>query len=142
MRRTLVVDASVAFKWFVDEADNEAALDLLSADIDLVAPRLLRIEIANAFWKSCRRGFSTPEQAKAGFAMLDRTIARWYETEPLLDRAFDLAIALDHPVYDLCYLALAESIGSRCMTADARFLHMAARTGHAAIVHRLHRTAT
>ncbi len=46
---TLVIDASVALKWVIDEDDSEAAQELVS-DHALAAPELLLIECANVLW--------------------------------------------------------------------------------------------
>lgn len=46
----LVVDSSVAIKWFVSEDDSEDALKLRDRH-QLVAPDLLVAECVNAFWK-------------------------------------------------------------------------------------------
>jgi predicted nucleic acid-binding protein len=43
-------------------------------------------------------------------------------------RALELAIALDHPVYDCLYLALAERMGVGMVSADRRFLRAMAGT--------------
>jgi predicted nucleic acid-binding protein len=44
----IVVDASVAAKWFLPEADSEAAGRLLTGRRKLLAPDLIRIEVAAA----------------------------------------------------------------------------------------------
>jgi predicted nucleic acid-binding protein len=41
-------------------------------------------------------------------------------TAPLAARALELAFALDHPVYDCFYLALAEAEQVGLVTADGR----------------------
>ena len=43
---TVVVDASVALKWYVDEEDSEAALALLASDERLIAPDFLNCAMA------------------------------------------------------------------------------------------------
>lgn len=58
----LVVDSSVAIKWFVSEDDSEDALKLRDRH-QLVAPDLLVAECVNAFWKMARRGELTAEAA-------------------------------------------------------------------------------
>ena len=52
---TLVVDASVALKWFVDEDGSDRAVALLDGDEPLIAPDLVVAEVCNAAWKSLRR---------------------------------------------------------------------------------------
>jgi predicted nucleic acid-binding protein len=44
----LVIDASVALKWFVDEPRRDQTRDVLGSDFDLVAPDLILVEVANA----------------------------------------------------------------------------------------------
>ena len=49
------IDASVAFKWFVPEIDEDKALALLDDATALVAPDLIFAEVANAMWVRLRR---------------------------------------------------------------------------------------
>ena len=44
----IVVDASVAVKWFLVEAGSEAAPALLETESEIVGPDLLLIEVAGA----------------------------------------------------------------------------------------------
>ena len=46
---------------------------------------------------------------------------RTYPILPLLPAALDVAIAVDHSLYDCLYLALAEAEDCRVVTADRRF---------------------
>ena len=52
---TLVVDASVAVKWFFVEASHAAARSLLDRREVLIAPWLILAEITSATWKRFRR---------------------------------------------------------------------------------------
>ena len=56
----LVVDASVAIKWVVEEEGSEAAAGLLDGST-LAAPDFLIPECANILWKKVRRGELAPE---------------------------------------------------------------------------------
>jgi predicted nucleic acid-binding protein len=47
----LVVDASVAVKWFLVEPGDREALALLDGDEPLIAPELVVAEVVNAVWK-------------------------------------------------------------------------------------------
>jgi predicted nucleic acid-binding protein len=122
----LIVDASVAVKWIVAEPLREEALDLLGQN-DLVAPELLLAEVRNALVNRVRRRLSTIEQA--------RTAARAFRAIPLLlertsdqlEQAFDLALALEHPIYDCIYLALALGRGLSLVSADRRLIEVAQR---------------
>ncbi|MGJ3628099.1 type II toxin-antitoxin system VapC family toxin [Sphingomonas sp. MMS24-JH45] len=51
----MVIDASVAVKWFVPEEDSDRAFKIVALH-QLCAPSLLRTEVGNAIWKKLRRG--------------------------------------------------------------------------------------
>ena len=120
-----VVDASVAIKWYVREADSETAHRILLAPVNLHAPALLRIELANGLWKHWRKKLTSIEQVGEAMASLDRTIGYWREPEALIAAALKLSFALDHAVYDCIYLALAQELGAPLVTADRRLLAIA-----------------
>ena len=127
----LVVDASVAMKWLVEEEDTAAAVALLGRD--LAAPALLRIEVANALRTAIAKGAMGRERA---MALLDRLHAAPVAILPHDDaserRALEIALDLGHPVCDCIHLALAERTGRLLVTADARFLRALARSPHGA----------
>jgi predicted nucleic acid-binding protein len=50
----VVVDASVAIKWFMPEVHAEAARCLLREGMTLLAPDLIWAEVANALWRKWR----------------------------------------------------------------------------------------
>lgn len=137
MTLAVVVDASVAIKWFVAEADSDVADRLLEQRTELHAPILLMGEFANGLWKNFRKGLIDNAQAEAALGSLRRTISNWHPIEPVLRQALALSLRLDHPVYDFLYVALAARNGLQCVTADLRFLRKIEATEHAARVIRL-----
>jgi predicted nucleic acid-binding protein len=124
---TLVVDASVALKWLVEEEGSDAADALRGRH--LVAPALIRIEVANVLRTMVARG-SVPQAAAAElFALFQKAPVDIVESDDALERrALDLAIAVAHPVYDCIYLALAERMAASVVTADSRLLRILAGT--------------
>ena len=58
---TVIVDASVALKWVLQEEGSEAA-ELLLLEEPLAAPDLLIVECANVLWRKARRGALTRDQ--------------------------------------------------------------------------------
>ena len=62
-----VVDASVAFGWFVEVPTSARAVALLEADppCALIAPDLVLVELLNAGWKALRLGAITEAQFSA-----------------------------------------------------------------------------
>lgn len=117
---TLVVDASIACKWFVPEPDSPAAEGVIRADPSLIAPSLIIAECGNIFWRKWRLGEISESQSKAAVARLPDYFATLVLDVELRDRAIDIALELDHPIYDAFYLALAERTDCALVTADAR----------------------
>ena len=125
----LVVDASVAVKWLVAEEGSDAANCLLDGSV-LYAPRLMVSEIANTLWRKARQ--DEIERGRVGelMAAVPRMPILWSADETVGAAAVRIAVALDRPVYDCMYLALAQSIGTRMVTADVRFVNALAMTEH------------
>ena len=67
-------------------------------------------------------GLMRREQTLAMPAALRRYVGDFRPIEPLLRRALAIAHALDLPLYDCIYLALAESVARPVITADRRLL--------------------
>jgi predicted nucleic acid-binding protein len=120
-----VVDASVAIKWLVAEAGATIAARLRHQE--LAAPDLLGPECANILRKKARLGEITAEEATVAAAALERLEVTLHATRLFLARATALALRLDHPAYDCCYLALAIALGSPLVTADRRLQARLAR---------------
>ena len=59
---TIVVDASVALKWYFSEEGSEQALALLASGERLIAPDLVVAELCNGAWRLIRRGELRSEQ--------------------------------------------------------------------------------
>ena len=119
--KKVVVDASVAVKWFVPEIHSAAAVRMLDPEIALYAPDLIGPEFGNILWKKVRRkeiGREEADEIMNAFAKLP------FEIRPsalLLPAAFELAIELDRTVYDSLYLALAVAEEYVLITADSKF---------------------
>ncbi len=111
---------SVAAKWFLpEEQEDHARRVLTDADV-LLAPDLLRVELANVLWKAAGQGRLDPEQAVRILDGMDDQPLDVRAAGPLLPRALRLAIQLRHPVYDCVYIALAEREDCKVVTADRR----------------------
>ena len=116
----LVIDASVAAKWVLPEVHSDAAR-CLPTRTTMLAPDLLWAELGNVLWARQKRGELTVVDARDTLAKLRSFRIRVYPLSPLLPAALDLAMAIDHAVYDCLYLALAEVEDSVVVTADRRF---------------------
>ena len=118
----LVLDASVAVKWFVEEPGTAAAMALFAEDDSLIAPDLVIAEVANVAWKHLIRGDLQYAQLVHVPTAVPRMFAELWPTVWLAGRAFEIASELRHPVYDCFYLALAERTGAVLVTADRRLI--------------------
>ena len=116
----MIIDASVAFKWIFVEDGSEAASALLGRD-DLLAPNLLLAEIGNALWKKGMRGELGDADAYAVQLAITRSLVTIADEGEVMPRALEMALDLEHPIYDCVYLALAESLDDVLITADTRF---------------------
>jgi predicted nucleic acid-binding protein len=119
--RTLVIDASVALKWFVLEEMSDIAANLYGAGAHLVAPRLVLTEIANALVRKTTRGELGRQEAAHQFASLGRYLPELIDVDDMIAPALENACALRHPIYDLIYLETARRLDAQLITADRRF---------------------
>ena len=124
---SLIVDASVAVKWFFSEPDSQRANDLRDGEFDFIAPELIIAEIGNAAWKKLSRN----EIDAAGAVFVVRRPPLVFDSLvsmiDLAEAAMQLSAALLHPIYDCFYLALAERERAPFVSADARLLEAAKR---------------
>ncbi len=120
----VVVDASVAFKWFVEEPGADAASKLRSAEYQLCAPEILPIELAHGLRRRVLRGIADRGEARAAVSVLGKLPVVLVPSGNLLGDAFELAISHHRGVYDALYVVLAARLGCQLVTAD-RKLHAA-----------------
>jgi predicted nucleic acid-binding protein len=119
--KKVVVDASVAAKWFMPEIHSEAAARLLDPAIVLCAPDLIAPEFGNILWKKVRRGEITDAEALEIVSAFRALPLEILPSADLLPAALTLAMEFDRTVYDSLYLALAVAEDCVLVTADAKF---------------------
>ena len=122
---TLVLDASIAIKWVVEEEGTDDAVNLRSR-FRFAAPELIIPECANILWKKVQRGELSRDEAALAARLLERAGINFLSMSGLLEETTKLSIALSHPAYDCTYLLAAQKIGSRFVTADTRLLRIIA----------------
>lgn len=124
---SLVVDASVATKWFIAEQDHDKALRLRHSELELIAPELVLAEVGNALWKRFCRKMLSAKDIGALAPLLHRPFHRLHPLTDLLSASSDLAVTWRQPIYDCFYLALAVREGGTLITADTRQFETARR---------------
>ena len=122
----VVVDASVACKWLVEEEHSAKAETLarhwVEAGLHLAAPQLMPYEVSNALHRRVGRGEIAVDVATGLLENL-MTIGIAFHRGPGLHRsAIELAGRYRRgAAYDAHYLALAEDLDCELWTADRRF---------------------
>ena len=130
----LVVDASIAVKWFFTEVNSHEARQLLAPRIVLHAPDFILTEAANVIWKKARRNEIPAAQPyiEELAHMPDAVVLR--ASAELVLKAAALAVEIDHPVYDCVYLACAEAEAAPLVTADDKLSQRADEAYPAVVV--------
>lgn len=124
---SLVIDASVALKWLLAEPDAQAAMSL-RRQYHLIAPELLLLECANAFWKRVRRGQLTVDEARLLADAIPHAGIEIVSSRGEAGMIANLALELDHPAYDCAYIALALTRQCLFATADCRLVAAVRKT--------------
>lgn len=117
---TVVVDASVAVKWLVEEDGSEPARRLAATEV-MAAPELLFIECANVLRTKARFGQLDAQLSRRALAALAAMPIRSVSVRAHAAEAHALALELNRSAYDALYLAVALSEHARLVTADPRF---------------------
>lgn len=123
----VVVDASIAIKWVVEEDGTAEALVLRGGKC--IAPELLIPECANILWKKVVRRELVRQEAETAAALLARADVELHGMRGLLETATRYALQLGHPAYDCTYLALALDRGCSFVTADRGFVQVVSEKG-------------
>ncbi len=123
----LVIDSSVAIKWFVAEPYSTEARRLLNeyraGVLTLLAPDLMLAEFGNIVWKKQRFQGLAAADGQRIIAAFQRLPFALTPTAPPLDDAYRLAITHQRTIYDALYLALTVREQCRFVTADERLVN-------------------
>ncbi len=116
----LVIDASVALKWVLEEDGSDLAIGLIERD-ELSAPDLLLIECANTLAMRVRRKLLSADDADLALSKIVAVPKRLHGSSGLVAHAQSLAIEMERSAYDCLYLALALATDTVMITADRKF---------------------
>jgi predicted nucleic acid-binding protein len=124
---SLILDASVAAKWFFpEEGGAQSALglkdDFISKKISISVPDLIYYEINNLLKSAIKSNRADKDKAKEayrGFLELDFIV---YASKQLMEDALDLAITYDISSCDASYISLSRLLKVPLYTADKKLL--------------------
>lgn len=126
----IAVDANIAVKWYIPEADSPLALTLFDSPTPLVAPALIRLEVCAAITRRVREKQLTAAEAhddcREWLEDLRNGAVRLVADEELLEPAIELSLQIRHALQDSFYLAVARRYDVPLLTADATFHKRAA----------------
>lgn len=117
---SLVVDSSIAVKWYVQETWHEETLEIADREVDLLAPDVIVAEVTNAAWKKALRGEITHQQAVDIAAKIGSGTPGLCESSLLNEEALRIGLAINHPVHDCLYTTCDQLFEGFVVTDDQR----------------------
>lgn len=117
-----VVDASAVGAILFGEPEADEVAERLE-DVVLIAPALLRFELANICWKKIRRHPENREALVAGHSLIEQM--EIHEVEVRFGEVLELAEAEGVTAYDASYLWLASVLDLELVTLDRALARVA-----------------
>jgi predicted nucleic acid-binding protein len=138
---SLVLDTSVAVKWYLPEDLHDEAINLLrhaeSGNVELHAPGTVQPEFFNALWWQHRREGLPLGSVRNLWEQFVLDPVTLYAPEDLMARAAEIALETRVIIYDALFLALAENLETVVVTADGKLLKTLEGTAHLRLAHPL-----
>ena len=121
----VVVDASVAGKWFLPEPHSDEAERLLLLGHMLLAPDIVYAEVTHAILKSIRGSKAVRGSVDTIATVMTRAV-RPYPTGPIVGEALAMAIETGRgSVYDTLYVIVAGRLAAPLVTSDRNQMEIA-----------------
>lgn len=123
---TIILDASVAVKWFFEEEASDKADLLMNSvekeQIEALVPEIFYSEFASSCWKKIRNKEAAISYGIRALESLTALPLKRYSVFELADVALVNALQYKISVYDALYVALAEVYVAPLVTADETLL--------------------
>ena len=114
----IVIDASALVKVVLQEPGwEEVPTEPHVATLDYAL-----VEGMNAIWKAVRRGELTTEQGRVKVTVL-KTLGSsitLFDARSFFERGLEIALKENITIYDALYIALAEALKAKLLTADEK----------------------
>jgi predicted nucleic acid-binding protein len=105
----------------VEEEKSALAREVRTSFTKLIILDFLHVEIANALASATRQRRITAASAAASQKSLASILPITSAASEFLDVAFNLALEINHPVYDCLYAVAARENDATLITCDVRF---------------------
>jgi predicted nucleic acid-binding protein len=119
---SVVIDANVLVKLFVEETLTQNARVLANGPLLGIAPDFIAVELANVFRKKILRGELTEDEALLAIDQIP-SLVRLRPVAPLTSAALAISVTHNRSFYDSLYLALAIREGCTLVSADERLIN-------------------
>jgi len=124
-----VIDTSVVVKWFVEEKDSNIALEILEyyrlGKFTIIVPDLLVYEFVNVL--RYNKSFNRSEKKECIDILYDLDLYFVSPYKTLIENAEKIAEEKDITAYDSIFIALAEEIKCKFITADEKLFRKVSR---------------
>ena len=123
--KKLVVDSSLAFKWFLIEPDSPMARKILreyaQGLYEFLAPDLIYAEYGNIIWKKQVFQAFDARDDDAALKKFQNIQLALTPAKDIFDEALQIAVQYKRTFYDSLYLALSVKENCEFVTADEKF---------------------
>jgi predicted nucleic acid-binding protein len=123
----VVIDASVAVKWFILEERSAASLALHRENVPLIAPDVVVLEVFSALWAAVPRKRVPGGTLDKLAPLIPGAFSHLVRALELYAPATTLSSRHDHPIYDTLFIALAAREQPTLVTADEGQFEVARR---------------
>jgi len=120
----IIIDASIAVKWYIEEEDSHFALALrdkfINGDIELVVPSLFYYEVLNALKYS--NLFDLKELNEVGTSLENYGLSSISIRDDVREKMVEIVMKYDLSIYDAAYIAIALNVKGTLFTADDKII--------------------
>ena len=127
--QVLIVDASVAIKWFPPFDREPLAVEARAvlgrwsrAEIQIAVPDLFWAELGNILWKSVRVGRCSRSEADELLRTMQMMNLPAIPSAQLVELALSIASFHGRAIYDCLYVALAKQLDAEMVSADEKLV--------------------
>ncbi len=119
---TVVIDASILIKWFVNEIKSDSAIKIrdqyIKGEVNLIAPNLILYEVLNALKYI---NLHNQNEVKEIFEIITNYgIELVTLNKELANKSIEIAMKSKLSLYDSTYVALAKTKEGKLVTADEK----------------------
>ncbi len=124
----IVIEPSVALKWYTPEVYSEECLSLIERNVSILVPDALFAQVGTALWKRVRANELKPDVARQIASNLRRLPLTRVPAEVLMKDALEISTLTSRSFQEGLYFALAIRNDTKLVTADRRW-HNLVSTG-------------